>query len=61
MLEGNTGEMVREVHVGLKPNGLAWDSLRHRFLAADVGDNHVRIVDPVYGSIVGEIPLRARA
>ncbi len=46
--------------MGSKPNGLAWDGRRHRFLAADVGDNHVRIVDPVDGSIIGDIPLQGR-
>ena len=60
VLDGDTGETIREVQVGLKPNGLAWDGRRHRFLAADVGDNHVRIVDPATGSIISDIPLHGR-
>lgn len=60
VLDGDSGETVRELQVGSKPNGLAWDSLRHRFLAADVGDNHVRIADPMDGSVVGDIPLQGR-
>ena len=60
VLDGDNGDIVRELQVGLKPNGLAWDSRRHRFLTADVGDNHVRIADPMDGSIVGDIPLQGR-
>ena len=60
VLDGVTGETIREMQMGLKPNGLAWDSRRHRFLAADVGDNHIRIADPNDGSIVGDIPLQGR-
>jgi DNA-binding beta-propeller fold protein YncE len=60
VLDGDTCGIVRELQVGLKPNGLAWDSRRHRFLAGDVGDNHVRVADPMDGSIVGVIPLQGR-
>lgn len=57
VLDGTTGATIREVQAGLKPNGLAWDSYRHRLLAADVGDFHIRVVDPEDGGLIADEPL----
>lgn len=60
VLNGITGVKIREVQAGLKPNGLAWDSRRHRLLAADVGDFHIRIVDPNDVRLIADEPLQGK-
>ena len=40
--------------MGKMPNGLAWDSRRHRLLVADVGDFKVRVLDTGNWSIRAE-------
>jgi DNA-binding beta-propeller fold protein YncE len=54
IIDGTTGDVNREMQVGSKPNGMAWDSRHKRFLAADVSDSHVRIGDPFTGKIVAD-------
>ncbi len=51
VIDGMTGETIREIQVGSKPNGIAWDSRRLTLLAADVGDNHIRIVARARGRV----------
>ena len=53
-------EVVKEVAVGSKPNGLAWDPRRARLLVADVQDFRARFVDPGAGAVVAETPLPGR-
>jgi DNA-binding beta-propeller fold protein YncE len=44
--------VLREVAVGSRPNGLAWDPLRKHLLVADVQDNMARLVDPQAGQVI---------
>ncbi len=44
-IEAASGDVVEEVAVGPKPNGLARDPQRQRVLVADVGDFRARLVD----------------
>ena len=52
--------VIREITVGSKPNGLAWDALRKRLLVADVEDFQARLIEPSSGNIVSEIKLAGR-
>lgn len=52
--------ILREVHVGTMPNGLAWDTKRKQLLVADVEDNHARLVDPYSGSLISALQLAGR-
>jgi DNA-binding beta-propeller fold protein YncE len=54
VLDGSTGALQKEIQVGTKPNGMAWDNEHKMFLAADVGDSHVRIVNPFNGKIIAD-------
>jgi DNA-binding beta-propeller fold protein YncE len=38
--------IIREIEVGPKPNGLAWDSTRKQLLVADFKDFQARLIDP---------------
>jgi DNA-binding beta-propeller fold protein YncE len=55
-----SGDLVRTIAVGARPNGLAWDASRRQLLVADVQDNQARIVDPVAGRVVATAPLPGR-
>jgi DNA-binding beta-propeller fold protein YncE len=55
-----TGDVIEEVVVGPKPNGLAWDPRRKRLLVADVQDFRARLVDPHAGSVVRDTVLPGR-
>jgi DNA-binding beta-propeller fold protein YncE len=50
----------REVTVGSRPNGLAWDLRRKHLLAADVQDNTARLVDPQAGQVIATAALPGR-
>ncbi len=52
--------LLRQVPVGPKPNGLAWDSHRKCLLVADVGDFSARLVDPVAGRLLTAVTLPGR-
>jgi DNA-binding beta-propeller fold protein YncE len=52
--------IVRDIVVGPKPNGLAWDVRRKRFLVADVGDFRARLIDPQGGVVVADTALPGR-
>ena len=60
VIEAASGDVLGEVGVGPKPNGLAWDPRRKRLLVADVHDFHARLVDPGAGSVVSETELPGR-
>jgi DNA-binding beta-propeller fold protein YncE len=59
-LDAVTGEVLMEMAVGSKPNGLAWDSARRRLLVADVHDNQARLVDPHSDRILASYGLPGR-
>jgi DNA-binding beta-propeller fold protein YncE len=50
----------REVTVGSRPNGLAWDQRRKHLLVADVQDNTARLVDPQAGQVIATALLPGR-
>ncbi len=52
--------VLREVAVGSRPNGLAWDSRRKHLLVADVHDNTARLVDPQAGLVRATVELPGR-
>jgi DNA-binding beta-propeller fold protein YncE len=60
VIEVISGNVIEEVVVGPKPNGLAWDPRRKRILVADVGDFRARIVDPHAGAVVIDAALPGR-
>ena len=60
VIEAVSGDVVAEVVVGPKPNGLAWDPQRKRLLVADVHDFRARLVDPYAGRVVAETELPGR-
>lgn len=60
VIEATSGDVVEEVVVGQKPNGLTWDFRRKRLLVADVQDFRARLVDPQAGSVITETELPGR-
>ncbi len=52
--------VLREVAVGSRPNGLAWDFHRKHLLVADVQDNTARLVDPQAGQVIATAVLPGR-
>ncbi len=60
VIEAASGNVVEEVAVGPKPNGLAWDTRRRRLLIADVRDFRARLADPYTGRVVTETELPGR-
>jgi DNA-binding beta-propeller fold protein YncE len=53
-------ELRREISVGAKPNGLAWDGGRGLLLVADVEDYRARLIDPRTGETVATTQLPGR-
>jgi len=60
VIAATSGNVIEEVVVGPKPNGLAWDPRRKRLLVADVQDFRARLVDPHAGSVVTDAGLPGR-
>jgi len=60
VIEASSTTVVREVLVGPRPNGLAWDPDRRRLLVADVEDMNGRLIDPLSGSLLQLITLTGR-
>jgi DNA-binding beta-propeller fold protein YncE len=52
--------VVREMNVGFRPNGLAWNPQDKQLLVADVQDNQARLVDPQAGQVVAAVELPGR-
>src|SRR6266568_5667599 len=52
--------VLREVAVGSRPNGLAWDGRRKHLLVADVQDNTARLIDPHIGEVMAAVELPGR-
>ena len=49
-LDPRSCAVIKEIVVGPKPNGLAWDTRRRRLLVADIDDYQARLVDPRTGA-----------
>jgi DNA-binding beta-propeller fold protein YncE len=47
VLDARSGQALREIAVGPRPNGLAWDMNRKRLLVADVQENQALLLAPV--------------
>ncbi len=60
VITADSGEVRGNVLVGLKPNGLAWDSRRKHVLVVDVRDHYARLVDPLRCRILKETRLPGR-
>ncbi len=60
LIDAMTEKAVGEMQAGSKPNGLAWDTRRKHLLAADVGDNSARILDPSSKRVLSTISLPGR-
>src|SRR5713226_6689853 len=52
--------VLRDVAVGSRPNGLAWDPRRKHLLVADVQDNTARLVDLQAGQVIATAVLPGR-
>lgn len=52
--------VAREIQVGPRPNGLAWDPRRKHLLVADVEDLTARLVDPRNGNGIARVGLPGR-
>jgi DNA-binding beta-propeller fold protein YncE len=59
LIDGESLAIRREIGVGPKPNGLAWDATRRRLLVADVEDFQARIVS-LDGGLVAATALSGR-
>jgi DNA-binding beta-propeller fold protein YncE len=46
VIQASTSAVVRELAVGPRPNGLAWDPDHRQLLVADIQENTVRLLDP---------------
>jgi DNA-binding beta-propeller fold protein YncE len=60
VIAAGSNDVIGEVAVGPKPNGLAWDPGRRRLLAADVQDFRARLIDPQRRAVVAETLLPGR-
>lgn len=60
VIDAQTATVQRSVVVGSRPNGLAWDTLHHHLLVADVQDNTARLVDPQAGEVIAKVELPGR-
>lgn len=50
VIEARSGRTLREIPVGPRPNGLAWDADRRRLLVADVQENQALLLAPLGSS-----------
>ena len=55
-----TNTVLRQVGVGPRPNGLAWDLQRRHLLVADVQENQAQLVDPQAGEVISQVQLPGR-
>ena len=60
VIDPATNAFLREVGVGPRPNGLAWDSRGHHLLVADVQQNRAQLVDPQAGEVIARVELPGR-
>lgn len=60
VINPNSCSTIKEIDVGKKPNGLAWDSHHKQLLVADVEDFKARLIDPSRGDILSTLRLPGR-
>jgi DNA-binding beta-propeller fold protein YncE len=60
VLQPTSCAVLREIAVGPKPNGLAWDPRRRHLLAADVEELTARLVDVARGESLARVDLPGR-
>lgn len=60
VISSKSDTKLREILVGPKPNGLAWDSLRKLLFVADVEDYYARLISPLDGSTLFKAKLPGR-
>jgi len=60
VIDATSATVRRTVAVGVRPNGLAWDSLHKHLLVADVEDHLARLVDSQAGQVIATAPLPGR-
>jgi DNA-binding beta-propeller fold protein YncE len=60
VINPTTHAVLREVGVGPRPNGLAWDPHRKHLLVADVQENRAQLVDPQRGDVISQVELPGR-
>jgi DNA-binding beta-propeller fold protein YncE len=60
VLDPTSCALLREIAVGPKPNGLAWDPRRRHLLAADVEELTARLVDAATGELLARVDLPGR-
>src|SRR5215469_9828488 len=63
VVQASTFAVLRELGVGSRPNGLAWDPDHQQLLVADVQDNAARLLDPSRDpadAVLATVPLPGR-
>jgi DNA-binding beta-propeller fold protein YncE len=60
VIHPTTHTVLREIGVGPRPNGLAWDLHRKHLLVADVQENRAQLVDPQAGDVIAQVELLGR-
>src|SRR5262249_36638577 len=60
VINPNSCSTIKEIDVGKKPNGLAWDGHHKQLLVADVEDFKARLIDPSRGDILSTLRLPGR-
>lgn len=60
VIDPTTHTVLREIGVGPRPNGLAWDLHRKHLLVADVQENRAQLVDPQAGDVIAQVELPGR-
>jgi DNA-binding beta-propeller fold protein YncE len=60
VIDAHALHVLREIEVGFRPNGLAWDPQGKRVLVTDVQDNQARLADPQDGQLVAALDLPGR-
>ena len=60
VIDANDNNVLRELKVGPKPNGLAWDPVRKQLLVTDVEKYQAMVLDPYSGDILSTIILPGR-
>jgi YVTN family beta-propeller protein len=60
VIDAATRTVRRQIAVGTRPNGLAWDADCQHLLVADVADATARLVDPTQGRILATVTLPGR-
>jgi DNA-binding beta-propeller fold protein YncE len=60
VLEAASGRIVKTLHAGFRPNGIAWNPVRRQLLVADVQDFNARLLDSESGALLATTALPGR-